>query len=186
METTSNDNHVIQHQNAIRNKQIDVNENRIKELYNLGFNNGREEFMSDSQLNMIVLPLSKLNKIKEIEKNEEVYNFLKSQREKNLIKLQKDIWKANEIYKLCQDIIDSNNSNKLSQTELLSFDNDNIENSINILNDNMNVGRSLIELCIAPYEHLKSFDFQKDSFYYKLGYSIGLYTETMMFYGSVE
>ena len=63
---------------------------------------------------------------------------------------------------------------------------DNLENSIETFNKNMNIGRALIELCIVPYQHLKSLKFQKESIYYKLGYSVGLYAETLMFYGTSE
>ena len=50
----------------------------------------------------------------------------------------------------------------------------------------MRIGRELIELCVSPYKHLKSSDYHKSQFCYKLGYSIGIYAETLMFYGSLE
>ena len=72
MKTTLNDNHVAQYQSSVWNKPNNIDENQIKELYNLGFHNGRDEFMSDSQLNMVILPIEKLRNIDEVEKNEEI------------------------------------------------------------------------------------------------------------------
>ena len=59
MTTTSNDICVIQ-QSEIGFKQININENQKQALYDLGFHNGREKFMSESQLNMKILSVDKL------------------------------------------------------------------------------------------------------------------------------
>ena len=184
MSTNTYNDHVIQHQHSMGYNQVDVNENHKRMIYDLGFNNGREEFMSDAQLNMTISSDKKLEHIALIEKNNEINEFLKSQREHNIRKVTKDILKANKIYDICKSVI--NDSDTRSHDEFIPFNNNILEDSILVLNRNINIGRELIALRIVPYKHLRSYNYQKDSFYYKLGYSLGLYAETLMFYGTLE
>ena len=184
MNTNTHNDHIIQHQHSMGHNQVDVNENHKQIIYNLGFNNGREEFMSEAQLNMTISSDKKLEHISSIEKNEDIFEFLKSQREHNIRKVTKDILKANKIYEICKNVINDNDTR--SHNEFIPFNNNTLEDSVFILNRNMNIDRELIALGIIPYKHLRSYDYQKDSFYYKLGYSLGLYAETLMFYGTLE